>query len=75
VPDNRRTIGRFGLEVRGEQLATAVLTRLARPAWFEDVARGLIGNPNKSGYWGEFGDREGRYLGQLIEHLRTMRMT
>lgn len=58
-----------------EQLATAVLTRLARPAWFEEVARGLIGNPNKSGYWGEFGDREGQYLGQLIEYLRAMRMS
>ena len=57
-----------------EQLATAVLTRLAKPAWFEAVARGLIGNPNKSGYWGEFGDREGRHLDQLIEYLRALRM-
>lgn len=55
-----------------EQLATAVLARLARPALFEQVARGLAGNPNKARYWGELNDPEGKFLDALLKHLRTL---
>jgi hypothetical protein len=55
-----------------EQLGTAVLARLARPALFDDVAKGLAGNPNKARYWGELDDPEAKSLEVLLNHLRTL---
>lgn len=54
----------------GEQLAMLVLAHLARPALFERLAAGLMQNPNRNHEWRDFHDDEGRFLGQLIAHLR-----
>ena len=54
-----------------EQLATATLARLAKPAVFDEVAQGLKHNPHRAHYWQALGDDDGHLLEKLIAELRS----
>jgi len=72
LSDSRIEVLRSGNVSLPEQMASAVLARLAKPSVFEDVAQALKTNRHKAQHWRVFNDPAGRHLDRLIEHLRAM---